>query len=831
MMEVVFLAAKVPMIKSFTRDTVTAYPLVKNVTSYHENVNTLHEYADKLREHAEKGHCLYKGLLKRKLENESRKGETNTLAETRLLVLDIDGLPLDIPGLKGVFTREKLKIVAEKVISQITSLREVSYVACASSSCGTVDSARLHLHFFLDDSVPPKALKAWLQKLNLDHFNDKLKLAPHGAALKYPVDHCLADNSRIIYIAPPAFDGVDNPFADNGERIVIVKKQMETAPLSGDIRNIDPERVSQALDAKIDQLHEAANLKRRKITTSAMKFNNGNYEVVNNPNQMFMRYAYHNDKFCYYNVGAKGDSNAYYVYLDNPEIVWNFKGEPPFLFEKADKDAYLEHLDRFKSHVPKTESAAKQPIVYLEDGSNFLTMLFSKKEQAIVAEELTGDKSKAEMWFNNYGRSLPDVIPPAKRRFDPTTTDIFTMDESNGYTIINTFRPTPYMRNPLPEWIPDVGYRNAWLLQFICPTIYKIISHMVAYDDVTVCHFLNWFAFIFQNRRKAETCWVLQGTQGTGKGAFYRNVCRPLWGEQYAFEKQLQNFEDDKNGWEERAMLVLIDEVNMKTLRNSGKTEALLKNLITDDERTIRAMRRDQVQTKSYTNIIMSTNDFDALNIPDNDRRYNVAPRQEVMLRTVYPEFVYQREEVDALLADEIEDMAAYLQHFKVDVPQAYIALENTAKQDAREAGKTSSQAFFSAIRKADLDYFSAVLSAQEVDVTMAVIASKCRTAVTRWLVDCKNERVSFVESEELRLMYQLIEGTREITSTKFGRLCTKMGITVNAYRQRDKRGMRLTWLMDKNLLDMAMESVSDTDKQKFDTARAVVSLNNVAEK
>ncbi|MFW8159901.1 hypothetical protein, partial [Klebsiella pneumoniae] len=81
------------------------------------------------------------------------------------------------------------------------------------------------------------------------------------------------------------------------------------------------------------------------------------------------------------------------------------------------------------------------------------------------------------------------------------------------------------------------------------------------------------------------------------------------------------------------------------------------------------------------------------------------------MLRTVYPEFVYQREEVDALLADEIEDMAAYLRHFKVDVPQAYIALENTAKQDAREAGKTSSQAFFSAIRKADLDYFSAVLS------------------------------------------------------------------------------------------------------------------------
>ncbi|EJS85746.1 hypothetical protein AAUPMB_20502, partial [Pasteurella multocida subsp. multocida str. Anand1_buffalo] len=73
------------------------------------------------------------------------------------------------------------------------------------------------------------------------------------------------------------------------------------------------------------------------------------------------------------------------------------------------------------------------------------------------------------------------------------------------------------------------------------------------------------------------------------------------------------------------------------TLRDAKKTEASLKNLITDDERTIRAMRQEQVQMKSFMSVIMSTNDVNALNIPDNDRRYNVAPRQEEMLRTRYP--------------------------------------------------------------------------------------------------------------------------------------------------------------------------------------------------
>ncbi|MFC1158718.1 primase-helicase family protein [Pasteurella multocida] len=824
-MEIVFLGALKPLRKTYTPSRVESYPTVKNFTSFHEEVASLEQYAEKLRRHAEKGHCMYKGLLKQPLNNESRRGLTDTLADTKLMVLDIDGLTLDIQGLRGKFNKDKLITVAESVISYIPQLADTSYVVGASSSCGMADSVRIHLHFFLDGYVSPKSLKEWIKAQNLEHFSDKLRTTPAGKEIKWLLDPCLADNSRIVFIAPPLFiGGVENPFSNIEDRVVYVKKNKESATISDEIMSVDPAIVDHKRKELLKKLHKAMGIRFVEPTYTVLNHDGERCNVVNNPNRVSMRYAYHNDTFCYYNIGPNGDSNAYYVLLANPTVVRNFKGEDPFLFEVADPDTYAEHLERFKDReIPKAEKENNVPMVFLEQGNTFLMTLYSPKEKAVIAEECINDKSKAELWFNHYGRSLPDAIPLAERRFDPTSTEVFTMDEHNGYTYVNTFRPTEYMRTKYEAPIPDVGYSNGWMLQFVCPTIYKIIAHMMAYDDATIKHFINWFAYIFQNRRKAETCWVLQGTQGTGKGAFYRNVCRPLWGEQYAFEKQLQNFEDDKNGWERYALLVLIDEINMKTLKDSKKTEASLKNLITDDERTIRAMRQEQVQMKSFMSVIMSTNDLNALNIPDNDRRYNVAPRQEEMLRTRYPEFVYDREGTDKKLAEELEPLAAFLSTYRVNIPKAFEALENQAKQDAREAGKSSSEAFFSAVRSGNLDYFTSVLEVKEVETTDIAVAMKCKETVKKWLLDARDGVYTFVGNEDLRHLYRLVEGTREMTSNKFGRLARANG--VGDERVKNIRGSTIRWVIDKELLNAILEDLPAEDKKKFETAKRVLHL------
>ncbi|WP_235961331.1 hypothetical protein [Spirabiliibacterium mucosae] len=216
----------------------------------------------------------------------------------------------------------------------------------------------------------------------------------------------------------------------------------------------------------------------------------------------------------------------------------------------------------------------------------------------------------------------------------------------------------------------------------------------------------------------------------------------------------------------------------------------------------------------------MSTNDFDALNIPEGDRRYNVAPRQEQRLVDKYPEFLYQREEVDEQMLDELPKLAGYLQNFKVNVPMALTALENEAKHQAREAGRSTAEAFFAAIRRGDLDYFTTVFEIKEQDAVSISRVLEARTTVRNWLIAVsKQEENTFVETESLRQLFQLIEGTREMTSTRFGRLMGKMGFT--SARKGTRRGIRVTWSMDETLLKEHLDTIlSDADEnKKFNTA------------
>jgi len=178
----------------------------------------------------------------------------------------------------------------------------------------------------------------------------------------------------------------------------------------------------------------------------------------------------------------------------------------------------------------------------------------------------------------------------------------------------------------------------------------------------------------------------------------------------------------------------------------------------------------------------------------------------------------------------EIEAMAAFLHNFKVNIPQAFIALNNEAKQMAREAGKTSSEAFFSAVRRGNLDYFTTVLEAREVAPTLASVAARCRTVVLKWLHDAKFERQTFVENEELRIMYHFVEGTREMTANKFGRLLSANG--VESRRQPSgARGTRVTWYMPKDQVDAIVNSLPNEEKTKVEMATQVIHLNQVGDR
>ena len=215
-MEVVFLSAKESLVKEIGLDKTTPYPLAKSFTSHHYTIDKtaegLQDFEHLLTKSAGSGLCLHKGRLLKKIKNQSRAGMADRNAVTDLLVFDLDGIELPGVNLRGSINEHDIHNIAEQFVALLPpEFNDSSYIAQASASLGLKgNKISLHLFFILKNSVYPRALKNWLKTLNyeIDILADQLTLSSNGHSLRYPLDTSVADNSKLIYIAPPKFNGV-----------------------------------------------------------------------------------------------------------------------------------------------------------------------------------------------------------------------------------------------------------------------------------------------------------------------------------------------------------------------------------------------------------------------------------------------------------------------------------------------------------------------------------------------------------------------------------------------------------------------------------------------
>src|SRR5690606_10524546 len=116
---------------------------------------------------------------------------------------------------------------------------KVSYVVHASASLGTKPGVfSLHLDFLLRSPIPVQILKDYLLWLNfqIPQFEQELILTDTGTALRYKLDRTLADNSRIIYIGHPVFEGVEDPIPRTEDRFQLVEKADHCVDLAGELK-------------------------------------------------------------------------------------------------------------------------------------------------------------------------------------------------------------------------------------------------------------------------------------------------------------------------------------------------------------------------------------------------------------------------------------------------------------------------------------------------------------------------------------------------------------------------------------------------------------------
>jgi hypothetical protein len=800
-MELVFLKAKQRLAKEISNKGTTPYPLTKNFTSEHIQISKskkgLHDLLKHLQTQAASGACLHKGLLKRPLINESRAMMADRVASTELLILDIDGIQMPNRSVIDV----NVRTISEQIIAQLPEcFQDISYIAQASASLGLKkDKISLHLFFLLEQPTQPKILKEWFKLLNYetDILSSQLSLSANGQSLCYKLDPSVAENSKIIYIAPPTFkDNIQDPIS--GDRFVIIERGSPTLDPRPLLIHVNPERVHNLGVQVKDNLRKKLNLPKKSSKLSTVSIGGESQEVLQNPDKMTIEVSRVNEPYVNCNVNG-GDSNGYYFVLTNPHYMYNFKGEPVWEIQKADPDFYRNIFEIFADKIDQDKKLRPVALRDFYTDTYFNGVYDESIEQFTDSYPLTPTNKQAiDDFMRTHNRPSLDYVPDARVVFDPTNDKGIQLDEAPYY--VNLYRKTKYMLNQ-EEHVSELTYGTADKLHTITPRIATLIAHVLGDGKTEFEHFVNWIAYIYQNKQKAMTAWIFTGVPGTGKGLLIHKVLKPLFGEQQVPMRALENIEEQFNLYLRTALFLAVDEFRMGDAGSIGKMADKLKHQITEPNLTIRAMRSNQIELPSFCNFIFLTNRADAVKIEEGDRRYNVAPRQEKKLDVVHVDLVSNIDDIEK----ELYIFAGVLHKFQVDQRMAHTALENEAKIQMKNISMSVLEEFAAAIRQRNLEYFTEILDIPLTNTFDAGGISTAQRYLKHWLAEVGTEII--IPMSQFKLVYDVLTDTRNKLSTRdFTKAMSRLNIKTARKRvSADKnasipRGVVLTWKLDDNI-------------------------------
>jgi hypothetical protein len=817
-MELIFLSAKDALVKQISKDKTTPYPLAKSFTSEHYEIEKsaegLEEFERLIVAEASKGRCLHKGKLTRKLKNESRAGIADRNALTDLLVFDLDGIELPGVNIRGSITSHDIHNISEQFVALLPAeFQNVSYITQASASLGLKgNKISLHMFFVLKNGVYPRALKNWLKTLNyeIDLLADQLTLSANGHSLRYPLDTSVADNSKLIYIAAPKFVGVQDPI--DGNRIVRITRGEPTVDINSLISDVNREKINTIENKIKDGLRSKIGLRKKPTKTTNITINDEFVELLQNPDKMNIQVSRISEPYVNCNVNG-GDSGGYYFLITNPYYMYNFKGEPIWEIEKADPEFYRYVFD----NILKDEGSPAKPVVLRDFFTDtYYNGLYDKTKQQFTDEfPLTPtNKTSLEGFMRTHNGPMPDFVPDARVVFDPSAKEGINLDKAPYF--VNMYRRTSYMLKP--DEITETSYGEAFERLIVsCPNISKLIKHVLGDGEIEFEHFVNWLAYIYQEKQKSMTAWIFTGVPGTGKGVLVQKVLKPLFGEQQVPMRSLENIEEQFNLYMRTALFLVVDEFRMGDSGNIGKMADKLKHQITEPTLTIRAMRTNQIELPSFCNFIFLTNRADAVRIEEGDRRYNVAPRQERKLEVVHPELINNINE----LRNELYTFSGTLQSFAVDARMAHTVLENNAKKEMRQVSMSVLEEYANAIKTQNLQYFTEVLDIPLANTFDAGSISIAQRYVKDWISKVGEESV--IPMQHFKLVYDVLTDSKNRMSARdFSKAMSRHNVSTGRKRigtskaASAPRGVILVWYLPDDQKDVLIETHFD---QKDKTA------------
>lgn len=703
-----FLTAASPLTKTIAKQTdgsiiKSAYPHVVNFTSETLQISTLQEFHEALTKRAfsPRKPCLLKGQIKRPLVDESRAGSTTTNEATQWVCLDMDNAKFSSP---------------EEVMRAL-GLGDISYVVQYSSSY-RVESTRLscHIFFLLSRAVSAKTLKAWLMKLNLTvpALETTITLSKSEQALHWPLDITGCQNDKLLYIGTPIFVGMKSPVIDS-ERIKLVTKNKPQFDITS-LEDTPIEAMKKLERLKLNQLRDAKGLKPQNYKIKQI----GEFEVQAGAGEIANYQVIDCGDYVRFNLNG-GDSQAYWHKKGDLQYLHNFKGEPSLILKEVLPGYYAEQVaaQRNGNLTPSTKGDL---VLCFQDKKTdgYWWGTWNPETNLLDLNSVSSD-TKLSNAVRSFGIPLPDPVPIWSRVFNPHSN--IRVDEVAR--IVNIFEPTRYM-------LEAKSFKRGSF-----PIIQRLLDSAVGVGPIQD-HFINWLAVIWQYRIKPMTAWVLHGNEGTGKGAIFNRVIRPLFGETNTVYKLGHELSEQYNGWLESALVVLFDEIEADMFTNLKLVEGKLRSYITEPTAPIRRMRTDVYSVPNFTAFLFFSNKPKPVGIPPSDRRTNVGQFQK-------KRFVTTIEELEEI-KNELEAFAAHLSAYKAEPNRAAQVMQTEDRKMIQDVSLTSVDEIANAILAGDIEYFweyvsfgqgSSILDPIQADYNAVVIR------LTREVLDKPHLKIS----------------------------------------------------------------------------------------
>ena len=732
---ITLLNAERNLTKTYYADkTSEPYPLVRDFTSTVVSYDTMSELLDILKIGGESGGCMLKGHLTKEIINEPRSGLTDPTLLTDLLIIDYD-------------SDEGFDSVTDLLNEIDPTLPSTDYIFQHSASAGIKGAVGIRGHIFVRLTTPtsPILIKAWLKKVNLTstRFRNRIKLSRNAMALCYALDITVNQNDKLIYITAPNLIGLSDPVQERFElHMGTARSYTFNTSVSAEVNRTKEHEC-------LETLQLAAGLMKRAPKYKVI----GEGEIITNPAVCAVTAIKDCGKFVRINLNG-GDSFAYWYAKDNPEVLYNFKGEPNVYLKDVAPEYYeqMSRIERDRNIRPFVFRDLKSDIMfnaeYNETTCQIVTCYATNKRQSLVDFMVV------------RGMPSPKVIPDWKVIFNPKCPSPVNFELKE----MNLFQPSVYLQQAF------IVEEKTKVTKDSFPIIHKTLSH-ICVDSETLEHFMDWLAHIVQFRTKTQTAWVFQGTEGTGKGTLYHQILVPILGLNQCFLLNQGQAEEQFNGFLQHNLMLFIDECDMDNSAKADKLLAKLRTIITEPTVPLRMMRSNSVNIENHSNLIIATNQSLPTRITEGDRRYNIAPRQNY--RLVYDEGTYE------LIESELAEFVTYLKQRPITENQVRTTLKNEARADLLALGMTVADEFFEALKCGDLDYFAERLQVVAPIPDFGYIAFA--KIIQNWMATAGENIVTTVD--DLVTVYKYIGGNDYMNTKKFGHVSGRHGFKARKTR------------------------------------------------